>query len=177
MNAHTRNSAYGRVVMRFSRVSRTSAHRVRLTLNGAKSRIQAAWWRVCRWYRLNIRHEQPPAMDAVWGRDDCWTFAFGETPRPAILCAPDENAAFQQAIRHYKNINNLIESIAGYMPDWKRIDLQANRKPGDIVMGATSESGFVIAKVDDAYLPIERRRSGYAVAIFIKTFAVYRRVL
>lgn len=128
-----------------------------------------------RWVRSRVLRRPAPTMDARWGTDDCWTWAFGDAPRPAVLCAADEHDAFAQAVRCYGGIDEMIVGIAEWMPGWIRVGSAQDMMPGDVVMGATAQSPFVLARVGASYLPVERTNHGYAVASFVRVFAVYRR--
>jgi len=112
-------------------------------------------------------------MDAVYGKTDCWTFAFGSHPRPAALVAGSDDAAYRRALRVYGSPKGIAEGIAAEMPSYSSVD--GEWLPGDIVVGASSNRQIVIAKISTDYLPICRTEIGHDVVTFVEVFGVWRK--
>jgi len=158
-------------------VKRTCYSCIRERANSLQSRITRDFRRVLGAVRELLGRRSPQSsMDSRWGTDDCLTHIFGDDyERPRLIAsAKDEHEAFAICVKHFGTVEAVIEFFeehAGY----KRLPQGEPYNIGDIVVGVTLDSPFVLARVDESYLPVARMKCGYSVPHFEKVFGVFRK--
>ena len=123
---------------------------------------------------MRLRRKPVVSMDAEWGKDDCVTHALGiDFDRPECIRTDSQESAFVRAVKQYGGVDAMCEEFAR-RGAYRRVT-DGSRRIGDVVVGATINEAFCIAKVDGQYLPRARTLCGYEVVQFVNIIGEWRK--
>ena len=113
-------------------------------------------------------------LNAQWGKDDCVSHVMGgDFDRPKCIRTDSQEDAFVRAVKQYGGVDAMCAEFARRGAFVRVTD--GSRRIGDVVVGATVNEAFCIAKIDKSYLPVARSNRGYDVVSFIDIIGVWRK--